>query len=112
MKRRQRYNRRLWIFALLLGCLCTSFFAVNNSFKTSRVYAADADEVTGQEKKDALKQKGGGYAVSGQLNNVGYSAVLYNAENGLPTSDANCIYSTSKGYIWIGGYSGILRYDG
>ncbi|MCR4797401.1 MAG: response regulator [Lachnospiraceae bacterium] len=112
MKRRQRNNRRLWSITLLLGCLCTSFFAVSAAFGTSRVMAADADGVTGQEKGGALKQKGGGYAVSGQLNNVGYSAVLYNAENGLPTSDANCIYSTSKGYIWIGGYSGILRYDG
>ncbi len=55
---------------------------------------------------------GGGYAVTGQLKNVGYAAKLYNAENGLPTSDANCIMAASDGYIWIGGYSGIIKYDG
>ncbi|MBR4169542.1 MAG: response regulator [Lachnospiraceae bacterium] len=55
---------------------------------------------------------GGGYAVTGQLKNVGYATKLYNASNGLPTSDANCILATSDGYIWIGGYSGIIRYDG
>ena len=55
---------------------------------------------------------GGGYAVTGQMSNAGYSAVLYNAENGLPTSDANCVYTTSDGYVWVGGYSGVLRYDG
>ncbi len=55
---------------------------------------------------------GGGYAVTKQLANVGYSTKLYNADNGLPTSDANCVFAASDGYIWIGGYSGVLRYDG
>ncbi|MCR5683903.1 MAG: response regulator [Lachnospiraceae bacterium] len=55
---------------------------------------------------------GGGYAVTGQLKNVGHTALLYNATNGLPTSDANVIFASSDGYIWIGGYSGLIRYDG
>ena len=55
---------------------------------------------------------GGGYAVSKQLENVGYSTTIYDATNGLPTSDANCVFASSDGYIWIGGYSGIIRYDG
>ncbi len=55
---------------------------------------------------------GGGYAASGQLDNVGYMAQIYDATNGLPTSDANYIYGAKDGYIWIGGYSGIIRYDG
>ena len=55
---------------------------------------------------------GGGYAASSQLDGAGYTAKLYDATNGLPTSDANCILGTSDGYVWIGGYSGIIRYDG
>ena len=55
---------------------------------------------------------GGGYSASGQLDGAGYTAKLYDATNGLPTSDANCILGTSDGYVWIGGYSGIIRYDG
>lgn len=55
---------------------------------------------------------GGGYAVTGQLKGVGYAAKLYDADNGLPTSDANYVMSSSDGYIWIGGYSGIVKYDG
>ncbi|MBR6452201.1 MAG: hybrid sensor histidine kinase/response regulator, partial [Lachnospiraceae bacterium] len=55
---------------------------------------------------------GGGYAVSGQLQGVGYTAELFDADNGLPTSDANCVLATRDGYIWIGGYSGVIRYDG
>ncbi len=42
----------------------------------------------------------------------GYSAVLYNSTSGLPTSEANDIVQTSEGFIWIGGYSGLIRYDG
>ncbi|MCR4647196.1 MAG: HD domain-containing protein [Oscillospiraceae bacterium] len=45
-------------------------------------------------------------------NGEGYSAVLYDITNGLPTSDANAIAMTSDGCIWIGSYSGLLRYDG
>ncbi|MBQ6540054.1 MAG: histidine kinase, partial [Oscillospiraceae bacterium] len=41
-----------------------------------------------------------------------YSAVLYNNRNGLPSSDANTIAQTSEGFIWIGSYSGLIRYDG
>ncbi len=55
---------------------------------------------------------GGGYAASGQLPEVGYMAKLYDASNGLPTSDANYITVSSEGYVWIGSYAGIIRYDG
>ena len=43
---------------------------------------------------------------------AGYSTVIYNNTNGLPTSDANSIVQTSDGFIWIGSYSGLIRYDG
>ena len=42
----------------------------------------------------------------------GYSAVLYDNQNGLPTSEANAIAQTDEGFIWIGSYSGLIRYDG
>ena len=41
-----------------------------------------------------------------------YTAVLYNNPNGLPTSDANAIAETGDGFIWIGSYAGLIRYDG
>ena len=44
--------------------------------------------------------------------NEGYSAVVYDNRNGLPTSEANAITQTSEGFIWIGSYSGLIRYDG
>lgn len=42
----------------------------------------------------------------------GFLAVLYNNLNGLPTSDANAIAETDEGFIWIGSYAGLIRYDG
>ena len=41
-----------------------------------------------------------------------YTAVLYNNRNGLPTSEANAIAQTDDGFIWIGSYAGLIRYDG
>ena len=40
------------------------------------------------------------------------TSVLYNNTNGLPTSEANAIAQTSEGFIWIGSYGGLVRYDG
>lgn len=54
---------------------------------------------------------GGGYAVTGQAGQIGYTCQIYDATNGLPTSDANFVLGASNGYIWIAGYSGIIRYD-
>ncbi|MDE7293322.1 MAG: hypothetical protein K2N72_02750, partial [Oscillospiraceae bacterium] len=37
---------------------------------------------------------------------------LFNERNGLPTGEANDVLQTSDGYIWIGSYGGLIRYDG
>ena len=42
----------------------------------------------------------------------GYFTFLYDNSNGLPTSEANAVAQTGIGFIWIGGYSGLTRYDG
>ena len=42
----------------------------------------------------------------------GYSSILYDNSNGLPTSEANALAMTSEGFIWIGSYSGLIRFDG
>ncbi len=42
----------------------------------------------------------------------GFFSTLYNSANGLPTSEANDIVQTKNGLIWIGSYSGLIRYDG
>ena len=44
--------------------------------------------------------------------NDNYSAVVYDNTNGLPTAEANDIVQTEEGFIWIGCYAGLVRYDG
>ncbi len=66
---------------------------------TMQVYAAEFDF-------------SGGLAASGQAGDLGYTAQIYDAANGLPSSGANCILGSEKGYIFIGGYNGVVRYDG
>ncbi len=41
-----------------------------------------------------------------------HSYVLYDHSNGLPTSEANAIVQTDEGFIWVGSYGGLIRYDG
>ncbi|MBR3242146.1 MAG: HD domain-containing protein [Parasporobacterium sp.] len=43
---------------------------------------------------------------------IGFTTVLYNNTNGLATSDANAVVQTKEGFIWIGSYGGLIRYDG
>ena len=94
--RRTEVKKRIASFlSVMLGTLCL-FSAVS--------FAAEEGAETASS--------GGGYAASGQLENTGYTSVLYDATNGLPTSDANFVLGADDGYIWIGGYSGIIRYDG
>lgn len=45
-------------------------------------------------------------------NGMKYSSVIYTNTNGLPTSEANAITQTKEGFIWIGSYGGLVRYDG
>lgn len=45
-------------------------------------------------------------------NGMKYSAVVYDNTNGLLTSAANAIAQTDEGFIWIGSYGGLVRYDG
>lgn len=47
---------------------------------------------------------------SGLLENRIY--YVYDDSNGLPTAEANTILQTSDGYMWIGSYGGLIRYDG
>jgi len=91
------------------SCRVCALIALIFAFAVSPANASFAKEATAIEGKVNI---GGGYAATKQLDNMGYYAQIYDAKNGLPTSEANFILGASDGYIWIGGYSGIIRYDG
>ncbi|MCR5546173.1 MAG: response regulator [Lachnospiraceae bacterium] len=41
-----------------------------------------------------------------------YVSVIYDSDDGLSSSEMNAVTQTSDGYIWVGGNSGLYRYDG
>ncbi len=90
----------------------TAFVLASEKRAGAAAGEADAPEGEAAPGQGGEVKNGGGYAASGQLEGVGYTAKIYDATNGLPTSDANWILGSSDGYIWIGGYSGIIRFDG
>lgn len=52
------------------------------------------------------------YAQEKESEDKEYVVTTYNDRNGLPTGEANTILHSSDGYIWIGSYGGLIRYDG
>lgn len=41
-----------------------------------------------------------------------YVEMIYDAGNGMETSEANALLQDEQGYIWVGSYGGLLRYCG
>ncbi|MBR2531733.1 MAG: histidine kinase [Lachnospiraceae bacterium] len=67
------------------------------------------------EKAQGINVNGGlnkGISVDPLKKTKGFSTVIYNNRNGLPTSEANTIAQTGEGFLWIGSYAGLIRYDG
>ena len=90
----------------LLGvavCLCLCLFLFTGSIPQYGKAASTPTEKEDNDKYASLDPTRPG---------SGYSAVLYNDKSGLPTSEANSIVQTEEGFIWIGSYSGLIRYDG
>ena len=65
-------KKRIIIAVFALGCMV---------WNTPLLALATEDTSVSEVKEESSENKsGGGYAVSGQLDNVGYSAKLYDAE--------------------------------
>ena len=80
---------------------------VARNAKPENIAAGETEEVSDPVEKEEVE-----LSVDLTAHGDGYSAVLYDNTNGLPTSEANAIATTSDGFIWIGSYSGLIRYDG
>ena len=93
-------NRKLLKKSVLrISAFILCLFLTASVFYASSRVLADGDNST-ESKVDPVHS------------NDGYSAVLYDNKSGLPTSEANAIVQTEEGFIWIGSYSGLIRYDG
>lgn len=97
-----RAYKKLIMLITVMCMVFSAFWAVD---------AVAADQYTGTSEAEQ-ERTGGGYAATGQISGMSYTTEIYDAQNGLPTSDAMCICSGSDGHIFIGGYSGVICYNG
>ena len=66
----------------------------------------------GNDGNSDSNSNGSGFIIDPTAKGEGYASFLYNNTTGLPTSEANAIVQTEDGFIWIGSYGGLIRYDG
>ncbi|MBE6996775.1 MAG: hypothetical protein E7427_01210, partial [Ruminococcaceae bacterium] len=52
------------------------------------------------------------FAAGNESAHVNYITDIFNEENGLPTGEANAVVQDAAGYLWIGSYGGLIRFDG
>ena len=81
-------NSKKWLFYVKYLILAAAFALSCLSISVDAVFAEEADS----DKR--------------------YAAFLYDNSSGLLTSEANAIAQTGIGFVWIGGYGGLTRYDG
>ena len=97
-------RRKKRISVRLLICLLTALLIV-----PLWAFAAYGDDIEAVNTSGSLNRAP---AVDPITESDGFTAVLYNNKNGLPTSDANAVAQTDDGFIWVGSYAGLIRYDG
>ncbi|MBQ6361255.1 MAG: SpoIIE family protein phosphatase [Lachnospiraceae bacterium] len=90
-------NGHLFAKAAALLIFTAVLFSLESLIGTE-TYAFGASEVTA--------------AVDPTEPDASFAAIVYDNTNGLPASEANDIVETEEGFIWIGSYSGLIRYDG
>ena len=52
------------------------------------------------------------FAAGNESMHTNYIRDAFNEETGLPTGEANAVVQAHNGYLWIGSYGGLIRYDG
>ncbi len=94
-------------FRIKISTFCLLFFMI--IFAPVHAWAADGGQVGAPNASGGINETPKVDPIGSE---EGYSAILYDSTNGLPTSESNAIAQTSEGFIWIGSYSGLIRYDG
>lgn len=88
-------------------------------FITGTALTGTVPDVSASSRTDTEEDSGSGAKPSEEEKGIefddtahGFMAELYNSRNGLPGSEANAVTQTPDGFIWIGSYAGLTRFDG
>lgn len=99
-------------FILFTAAMTLALACLNPAFALGSQASSSSSASSAAAKAGDVEGRAHNVALTLLERDEGYSAVLYDNSNGLPTSEANAITETSEGFIWIGSYSGLIRYDG
>lgn len=102
--------------SLTVGLLALSIAVVSVSIYSGSGHApvADISEEAGSynEYLEGTPIIWEGADVTEQIFAGNYVEQIYDGSNGMFSSEANAIAETADGYLWIGSYAGLTRYDG
>lgn len=101
--------------SLTVGLLVMSIAVVSMSLYSGRhTPVADISEDAGSynEYLEGTPIIWEGADAAGQIFAGNYVEQIYDSSNGMFSSEANAIAETADGYLWIGSYAGLTRYDG
>ena len=96
----------------ILFCFSVFFNSELQAAQIESAAAAEGESAADAQIESAAAAEGESAAGSVSCDEISYVVNLYNDRSGLPTSEANAVIQTSDGYIWIGSYGGLIRYDG
>jgi ligand-binding sensor domain-containing protein/CheY-like chemotaxis protein/AraC-like DNA-binding protein len=51
-------------------------------------------------------------SIAGRAQTSNYNIYSIAVENGLPSNDLQCVFQDSYGFLWVGSYEGVFRWDG
>ncbi len=108
----KRISNRVVMMAAVAALTAGSISPVFLSAPVQSVYAGDTVSVPEDNPDEIAEEPVRELSVDFIGGKYGYSVALYDNTNGLPTAEANAIAQTSDGFVWIGSYSGLIRYDG
>lgn len=107
----KRFTQSLTVGLLALSIAVVSMFLYSRNENVPAL--GISEEADGyQEYLEEAPIVWAGADVSEQIFAGNYVEQIYDGSNGMFSSEANAIEETADGYLWIGGYAGLTRYDG
>ncbi len=118
LKRKSMRKNRKSIIKSFIGASLAVLLGISSALACPKSVDAESIEVV-NEKVQREPAAEGELAVSDSIDaDAKYEILsdqiikLYDNTNGLSSNEANVVYQTEDGFIWIGSYTGLTRFDG
>ena len=114
------------VYRPVCAVLAEAFIDIPDKILSLLIVSGLVKMIYSRKQKEALKSLVfplvlGGFLISGiaavqakanVINGGDYVPIVFDSENKMSSSEANALVQTPDGYIWVGSYAGLYRYDG